>query len=76
MKLCDRCLVSGCCLNYLGDACKRARKRECPDIVYTVADSIRDMKDEELSQLLCVTRWKVGEESECLEWLKSQSSEN
>ena len=50
MKLCDRCRVSGCCLNYLGEACKRARKRECPDVVFTNADRIRAMSDEELSQ--------------------------
>lgn len=56
MKLCDRCRVSGCCLNYLGDACKRARKRECPDVVYTNADRIWDMTDEELAHLLCGLR--------------------
>lgn len=49
MKLCDRCRVSGCCsLNYLGEACKLARKRECPDVVFTNADRIRSMSDEEL----------------------------
>lgn len=50
MKLCDRCRVSGCCLNYLGEACQRARKRECSDVVFTNADRIRSMSDEELSQ--------------------------
>lgn len=52
MKLCDRCRVSGCCLNYLGEACKQARKRECPDVVFTNADRIRDMSDEELLEFL------------------------
>lgn len=49
MRLCDRCRVSGCCLDYLGEACKRARERECPDVVYTNADHIRNMSDEELA---------------------------
>lgn len=53
MDLCDRCRVSGCCLNYLGEPCKRARKRECPDVVYTNADRIREMTDEELASFLC-----------------------
>lgn len=52
MKLCDRCWIYGCCLNYLGEACKRARKRECPDVVYTNADELRDMTDEELEDQL------------------------
>ena len=52
MKLCDRCRISGCCLNYLGEACKRARKRECPDVVYTNADELRDMTDEEMEDQL------------------------
>lgn len=47
MKLCDRCRVSGCCLTYLGEACERARKRECPDVVYTNSDKIGDMTYEE-----------------------------
>ena len=52
MKLCDRCRVSGCCLNYLGDACKRVRQKECPDVVLTNADRIRDMSDEELAEAM------------------------
>lgn len=52
MKLCDRCRVSGCCLNYLGKACKAARKRECPDVVFTNADRIRAMSDEKLASAL------------------------
>ena len=52
MKLCDRCRVPGCCLNYLGNACKSARAQYCPDVVLTNADSIRSMSDEELAQFL------------------------
>lgn len=59
MKLCDRCRVSGCCLNYLGEACKRARKRECPDVVFTNADLIRAMSDEELAKMIYETQKDV-----------------
>ena len=59
MKLCDRCRVSGCCLNYLGEACKRARKRECPDVVFTNADRIREMSDEELANF--ISRIEIGD---------------
>ena len=57
VKLCDRCRVGGCCLNYLGEACKRARKRECPDVEYTNADRIREMSDNDLSRLLIKVYW-------------------
>lgn len=57
MRLCDRCRVGGCCLNYLGEACKRARERECPDVQYTNADKIRDMSDNDLSRLLSKVYW-------------------
>lgn len=30
MKLCDRCTVPGCCLDYLGKACEHAREEHCP----------------------------------------------
>lgn len=46
MKLCDRCRVSGCLLTYGGKACREARKQECPDVVFTRADKIREMDDE------------------------------
>ena len=52
MRLCDRCRVSGCYLNYLGDLCKQAREEQCPDIIYSNADRIRDMTDEELLDFL------------------------
>lgn len=61
MKLCDRCRVSGCCLNYLGEPCKRARKRECPDVVYTNADRIRDMTDEDMAIFLSENSWGCNE---------------
>lgn len=52
MTLCNRCRISGCCLNYLGEACKNIRKRECPDIVFNRADYIRSMSDEEMARKL------------------------
>lgn len=53
MSMCDRCRVSGCLLNYNGKACKNARKKECPDVVFTNADHIRSMSDVELRDLIC-----------------------
>lgn len=52
MKMCDRCNVPGCALNYNGKACEEARKEYCPDVVYTNGDNIRDMDSEELAALL------------------------
>lgn len=43
MKVCDRCRVSGCLLDYGGETCRNARRRECPDVVFTRADKIREM---------------------------------
>lgn len=90
MRLCDRCRVSGCCLDYLGEACKRARERECPDVVYTNADHIRDMSDDELAKVLfdykecaknCIMSngnhcYQIcGEESTILKWLQQPYKE-
>lgn len=75
MKVCDRCRVSGCLLNYGGKACRNARKQDCPDVVFTNADKIRGMSDEELSDFLA---YKWAEEikvwqtdgGQVLAWLK------
>ena len=54
MKLCDRCRVPGCLLDYGGKACQEARKKHCPDVVFTNADKIREMDDEALAvALMC-----------------------
>ena len=58
MKLCDRCRVPGCLLNYGGKACQNARRQECPDVVFTHADKIREMEDEELADFLAYT-WSI-----------------
>ena len=52
MKLCDRCRVPGCLLDYGGKACKNARKQNCPDVVFTNADRVREMNDEELAKFM------------------------
>ena len=49
MKVCDRCRVPGCLLDYGGKACRNARKQECPDVVFTNADKIREKRDEQLN---------------------------
>lgn len=75
MKLCDRCRVPGCLLNYGGKACQDARKQECPDVVFTRADKIREMEDEELADFLAYT-WAIkakawhSDGGEVLAWLK------
>lgn len=57
MKLCDRCRVTGCLLNYGGKACQNARRKECPDVVFTNADRIREMSDEELAEAFNTADW-------------------
>lgn len=52
MKLCDRCRVTGCLLDYGGEACRNARQRECPDVVFTNADRVREKDDEELAKFM------------------------
>lgn len=46
MKLCDRCRVPSCSLNYLGTACKKARKRDCPDVRPNNAEVLSEMTTE------------------------------
>lgn len=57
MKLCDRCQVSGCCLDYLGTACANARARECPDVQANNAELIHNMDLDELAAFLAA--WAV-----------------
>ena len=61
MKLCDRCRVSGCCLNYLGTACANARARVCPDVQANNAELIHNMTIDELAAFLaaCAQETKV-----------------
>lgn len=68
MKMCDRCRVPGCLLDYNGKACENARKEHCPDVVFTNADHIRSMTDEELAGFLFGISEMTFENAE--EWLK------
>ena len=73
--------LSGCLLTYGGKACREARKQECPDVVFTRADKIREMDDEELAVVIMCPH--DGDEDSCkgspdaqtcikccLEWLR------
>lgn len=79
-KVCDRCRVPGCLLDYGGNACHRARQQECPDVVFTNADMIRQMTDEELADFLACTwsedleLWQT-EKEKVIAWL-SESDED
>lgn len=68
MKLCDRCRVSGCCLNYLGTACANARAQECSDVQANNAELIHNMTLDELAAFLAA--WaqesKVWNSNVCL----------
>lgn len=48
----------------------------CPEQALSNADRIRQMTDEELATLLCLTGWKMSEESECLDWLQHPAEED
>lgn len=53
MKLCDRCPVPGCCLDYLGKACENARKETDPELVPTYAEVLPALEYEELAAVFC-----------------------
>mgnify|MGYP001001783013 CR=1 FL=1 len=58
MKMCDICPgAGGCLLNYNGKACQNWRAKNAPDVVYTNADRIREMSDNDLSRLLSKVYW-------------------
>lgn len=48
-KLCDRCRVGGCLLDYLGTACQQARERECPDVQPNRAELITNMSVDQMA---------------------------
>lgn len=54
MKLCDRCSVPGCCLNYLGAACANARKEHCSDVQLNRAEAIANMSLDEMARDLII----------------------
>ena len=51
-SMCERCHVSDCIYNYLGDACREARLKDCPDVCYTNADKLRDMDEYDLAKVI------------------------
>ena len=68
------------CLNYLGDACKNIRKRECPDIVFSRTDYIRSMSDEQMARELIDMIYDLCENGVpsydfVLKWLKGSMEE-
>lgn len=83
MKLCDRCRVPGCLLDYGGKACQEARKKYCPDVVFTNADKIREMDDEALAFIIMCPRddgnkcKNCGDVTTCiaccLDWLRESA---
>ena len=58
MKLCDRCRVPGCRLNYLGTDCVNARAEACPEIQPNNAELIHNMSLDEMAVFLALEkRW-------------------
>lgn len=45
LKMCDRCRVGGCTLDYLGKACESARKKWSPETRLSNAEYIADMDE-------------------------------
>ncbi len=52
MKLCDRCKVPGCCLDYLSVACGTAREKWCPEVQPNRAELISNMSLDEMARQL------------------------
>lgn len=51
-KLCDRCRVNGCLLNYLGEACEKARREESPETQPNRHELLADMDTETAAKFL------------------------
>ena len=71
MKLCDRCPVSGCCLDYLGRACENARRQEDPELVPTYAEVLPALEYEDLAAVLCFAATHPLSYESMLDFLKS-----
>ena len=72
MKLCDRCPVPGCCLDYLGKACEHARKEVDPTLVPTTLELMHSMDAEELATFLSKTFCQSLGKPQLLEWLNKE----
>lgn len=82
MKLCDRCYVPGCCLNYLGTACKAARKEHCPDVRPNRAELLCNCESDEMAAILaamtkefCATLNHAPSAEDIADWLIEEPSE-
>ena len=83
MKVCDRCRCRAACWTTAAKPAGTREKQECPDVVFTNADKIREMSDEELAAIIMcpvngdgTTCVGVGGKSciECsLEWLRESA---
>ena len=79
MKLCDRCRVPGCRLNYLGTDCVNARAEACPEIRPNNAELIHNMSLDEMVVFLAA--WAKDPEAwmcqfnEVRNWLKAEKEE-
>lgn len=71
MKLCDRCPVSGCCLDYLGKACENIRKEVDPELVPTCAEVLPALGYEELAAVFCFSNTHRLSYEGMLNFLKS-----
>lgn len=71
MKLCDRCPVSGCCLDYLGKTCENIRKEVDPELVPTYAEVLPALEYEELAAVFCFSNSHPLSYDGMLNFLKS-----
>lgn len=82
MKLCDRCRVSGCLLDYLGTACQHAREQECPDVQPNRAELIANMSLNEMAtEMVAAILYELCEDGvpnkeQILHWLSSPPSDD
>ena len=76
MRLCDRCQVSGCYLDYLGEACVKARGRDCPGLHPDRAEVIGVMDTDQLAQFLSeVKSGLLDNVSDIKAWLLEETEE-
>lgn len=75
MKVCDRCRVPGCLLDYGGKACRNARKQECHNPCATIEDARRTIADTRPADVDTVTRCKDCGKSDVTEFGKRYCKE-
>lgn len=72
MKLCERCSVLGCCLDYLGTSCENARNHECPDIQPTNFEKMANFTDIQVAEVISLLH-KFSDSGifSILDWLRT-----